>query len=402
MSADPKTVEETRDESNDDVEDELGSIIVDNGTGTIKAGFAGTDAPEVVVNNVLGTPAYNPILLTGNYKQYFIGKDLDIMRGVAELDYPMTKGVIDNFDLMETMWRHVFENELKIDIQGKNVLMTEAPLNPAENRVKMIRSLFEQFNVDGVYIDWSAVLSLYSYGLETGLVVDSGHSVTYTVPVYKGYALPHAVQRVNIGGNDVTDFMAKLLSSSNEVILDNNEFVSDSSKSIVNGIKHDIAYISTNPEDEEEIYRSGRGDINEYKLPDGKIIQVKGEKFACTEIMYNPILIGKHFKGIDELIYDSIYKCDINCREQFFGNIVLAGGNTLINGFTPRLENALRNLNGDDTEIKVIAAQERAYSAWIGAAKIASLSTFDKEWITKAEYQDEGSRIIQRKLHSIN
>eukprot|EP00490_Sorites_sp_Unknown_P025093 CAMPEP_0114683488 /NCGR_PEP_ID=MMETSP0191-20121206/57881_1 /TAXON_ID=126664 /ORGANISM="Sorites sp." /LENGTH=150 /DNA_ID=CAMNT_0001964727 /DNA_START=143 /DNA_END=591 /DNA_ORIENTATION=+ len=149
--SDPKTVEETRDESNDDVEDELGSIIVDNGTGTIKAGFAGTDAPEVVVNNVLGTPAYNPILLTGNYKQYFIGKDLDIMRGVAELDYPMTKGVVDNFDLMETMWRHV-------------LLMTEAPLNPAENRVKMIRSLFEQFNVDGVYIDWSAVLSLYSYG----------------------------------------------------------------------------------------------------------------------------------------------------------------------------------------------------------------------------------------------
>jgi len=401
MAAEPKTVTQTEDVTQtQDVDDEINTIVVDNGSGIIKAGFTGSDAPEVVFNNEIGRPAYNPVLLTGNYSQYFIGKQLDIMRGVVQLEHPMTKGVIDNIDTMEVIWKHIFENELKVETEGKNVLISEVPLNPQSNRSKIIRSLFEAFNVSGAYVDMSAVLSLYSYGLETGLVVDSGHSVTYTVPVYEGYALPHGIERINIGGNDVTDYMAKLLSSSNEVILDNNEFVDDSSKYIVNSIKHDIAYIPSNIEEEENVYLQGRGEINEYKLPDGKVIQVRSEKFACTELLYNPILIGKHFTGIHQLVSDSIYKCDINVRETFFQNIVLVGGNTLINGFVQRLENELRAINGHETEIKIAANADRAYSAWIGGQILSGISTFKDMWITKEEYHDEGSRIILRKLHN--
>ena len=382
----------------DETESEIESIVIDNGTGIIKAGYTGADAPSVLFDNVIGRPAYNQVLLGIEHKQHFIGKELDILRGVVQLEYPMMKGIINQMDSMELIWSHIFENELKVEsVSDYNVLMTEVPLNPSNHRAKLIRSLFETFNVNGLYIDMSAILSLYSYGKRTGIVLDSGHSVTYTVPVYEGYALPHGIERINIGGNDVTDYMAKLLSSSNEVILDNNEFVDDSSKYIVNNIKKDIAYLADNIED--EYRRKDIKTIDEYKLPDGKVIQVRSEKFECTELLYNPILIGKHFDGIHQLITDSITKCDINVREQFFNNIVLAGGNTLLEGFKSRLEYELKLINGDETNINILSKQERGYAAWIGGSIVSSLSSFKDMWITKHEYNDEGTRILFRKLH---
>jgi len=57
----------------------------------------------------------------------------------------------------------------------------------------MTEIMFETFNVPSLYVACQAVLSLYSTGRTTGLVLDSGEGVTSTVPIYEGYALPHAI-----------------------------------------------------------------------------------------------------------------------------------------------------------------------------------------------------------------
>ncbi|TGZ73716.1 hypothetical protein CRM22_001354 [Opisthorchis felineus] len=142
----------------------------------------------------------------------FIGPKAEEHRGLLSIRYPIEHGIIRDWNDMERIWTYVYsKDQLMVSSEEHPVLLTEPPYNPKRNREKMAEIFFETFSVPALYISMQAVLSLYSTGRTTGVVLDSGDGVTHAVPIYEGYALPHAIERTDLAGRDVTRFLRLLL-----------------------------------------------------------------------------------------------------------------------------------------------------------------------------------------------
>ncbi|XP_076943347.1 actin-2-like [Bidens hawaiensis] len=319
----------------------------------------------------------------------YIGDEAQSKRGVLTIEYPMERGIVKNWDDMEKIWHYTFDNGLRVAPEDHPILITEAALNPKENREKMAEIFFERFDVPALHFAIAPVLSLLLHDLGTGVMLDSGEGVSQVVPITEGYCNPQSILRIDLSGADITDSLSKVVNERGY------HFITSDDREIVREMKEKLAYVALDYVQELETAKSSSA---EYALPDGNVITLGAERFGCAEVLFRPDLIGAEVAGIHETTYNSIMKCHVNLWKELYKNIVLIGGLTMLPGFAARLEKEIAALSPPGMHVKVHAPEHRKHSSWIGGSILASLSSFQELLISKPEYEESGAAIVHKKM----
>jgi actin-related protein len=326
----------------------------------------------------VGTPKF-PGVVVGLAKETYVGDEAQAKRGILSLRYPLSNGVVTDWAGAETLWAHALTNELRVDPRERSLVLSEAPQNPREHRTRMAEIFFEKFGVRSLYIGVQAVLALYASNATTGTVLDVGDGVSHVVPVYEGFVLPHAIQRLDLAGRDVTRTLASLLRETGTQLSSTAEF------EVAREMKERVGFVRP----------SGTATPSRqqlYTLPDGKVVEVGDQAWRCAEILFTPATVGKDEPGIGRLVTRAVERCDVDVRRPLYSNIVLSGGTTLMSGFAERLQAEL------PSHARVVSPPTRRVSVWCGGSIVGSLSTFEEMAVSRAEFAEEGAAVLRRRF----
>ena len=275
-------------------------------------------------------------------------------------------------------------------------------MNPMSNREKMIEVMFEKYGFDSVYIAIQAVLTLYSQGLLTGVVLDAGDGVSHICPVYEGFALPHLTRRLDIAGRDITRYLIKLL------LLRGYAFNQSADFETVRMMKEKLCYVAYNTQVEQKLALETTTLVESYTLPDGRTIKVGAERFEAPEALFQPHLLDVEADGIAEMLFNAIQAGDMDIRSDLYKHIVLSGGTTMYPGLPSRLEREIKQLylervlKGDTDrlakfKIRIEDPPRRKDMVFIGGAVLADvMKDRDDFWMSKAEYEEKGKDVLKK------
>jgi len=399
-------------------------VVIDNGTGYSKLGFAGNYEPNYIIPTIIsnivkkdGTKA-DPV----QDLDFFIGAEAtEAKRSNYNIDYPIRHGIIENWDNMEKYWTRCIYQYMSCDPEEHYILLTEPPLNTPENREYTAEIMFETFNVPGLYIAVQAVLALCASLLTkhdkgakgssvTGTVIDSGDGVTHIIPVAEGYVIGSCIKHVPLAGRDVTNFIVNMLRDRGEPLLP------DEALTVAKKIKESYCYVCPDVVKEYEKYDEEASRFRQYKGVNPKnnqpySIDVGYERFLGPEIFFSPEIFSSDFTvPLPNAIDSAIQACPIDTRRALYNYITLSGGSTMFKHFVQRLQRDVRracqdrydetkkrfpNVDVKKVEANVVTHAFQRFAVWFGGSMLASQPEFLGYFHTKAEYAEHGPRIAR-------
>eukprot|EP00164_Ancoracysta_twista_P000685 GFYU01000908.1.p1 GENE.GFYU01000908.1~~GFYU01000908.1.p1 ORF type:complete len:416 (+),score=104.84 GFYU01000908.1:87-1334(+) len=397
-------------------------IVIDNGTGYTKMGYAGNCEPNFIVPSVIATREEKGAQSRGiDDLDFYIGDEaFDKSKKGYGLSYPIRQGQIDNWDHMERYWQRCIFQYLRCEPEDHYFLLTEPPLNAPENREATAEIMFETFNVPGLYIAVQAVLALAASWTSkqvtertmTGTVIDSGDGVTHVIPVADGYVIGSCIKHIPLAGRSITDFVQQLIRERET------GFPPEDSLELARRIKEQYCYVS--PDVVKEFTKYDTEPAKWIKMYQGQnkktrasyTIDVGYERFLGPEIFFNPDMFSSDFTvPLPEVVDNTIQACPIDCRRGLYKNVVLSGGSTMFKDFGRRLQRDVKRvvdartqrtielsggrLTPTAVDVNVITHSMQRYAVWFGGSMLSSTPEFYKVCHTKAQYDEVGPSICR-------
>lgn len=380
-------------------------IVLDQGTGFVKIGRAGTNFPDYTFPSIVGRPILRAEERTDGLmlKDIMCGEEASAVRSALQVTYPMDNGIVRNWEDMEHLWDYCFHDKMKItDPTDQKILLTEAPLNPVKNRERMVEKMFEKYNFGYTYVAIQAVLALYAQGLSSGVVVDSGDGVTHIVPVYESTVLNHLTKRINIAGRDITRQLINLLTGRGYAFNRTADFET------VRQVKEKFCYVSYDLDFDRKLANETTTLMEHYELPDGRKINIGPERFWAPECLFQPYLVDSEAPGLAEAVVQTIHGADMDIRSSLYSAIVLSGGTSMYPGLPSRLEKEIKQLwlttvgNNDPSclqrfKLRIDDPPRRRHMVFLGGAVLANvMADKDQLWISKQEWDEVGERSLAK------
>lgn len=322
------------------------TIVLDLGSDTIKAGYAGEDvrgrssrspdlaaarahcgvclviprlthftsgsaqAPRVVTSAVVGRVRGEHFMDLEKHahitKDVYCGDEAWAHKDVLNIKRVIRNGVVQDWKDFPFLLEHVLFEELKVDgeqLHHYPVLITEPPLNPRGQREKLMQMLFDTYEFAAMYVANTSSLAMYSTGHVTGIVVECGYDVSSSCCVFEGDVIPNSLARIEIAGRELDTYLIRLLNErgyrfNEQSTIDN--FIARDIKETVcevcsdSGPALEEAKRDAPPEDYDTA--SNGNDLlpgyEKKQFPDR--LSIGEERFQCPEALFNPtVYVGK-------------------------------------------------------------------------------------------------------------
>ncbi|XP_039614551.1 actin-like protein 6A isoform X1 [Polypterus senegalus] len=364
----------------------------------------------------------------GGTSYYIDTNALRVARESMDVVSPLKNGMIEDWNSFQAILDHTYKMHIKSEANLHPVLMSEAPWNTRAKREKLTELMFEHYNIPAFFLCKTAVLTSFANGRSTGLVLDSGATHTTAIPVHDGYVLQQGIVKSPLAGDFISmqcrelfqelgvEIVPPYMIASKEPV---REGASASWKkkeklpqvtrtwhnymcnNVIQDFQASVLQVSDSPYDEQV---AAQMPTVHYELPNGYNCDFGAERLKIPEGLFDPSnvkgLSGNTMLGVGHVVTTSVGMCDIDIRPGLYGSVIVTGGNTLIQGFTDRLNRELSQKTPPSMRLKLIANNttvERRFSSWIGGSILASLGTFQQMWISKQEYEEGGKQCVDRK-----
>lgn len=391
-------------------------VCIDNGSSIIKAGFGAEHEPRLLLNNCVGQTKHASMLVSDSthhpssqqqqkqdsrrYSSVFIGDEALARKSTCHLSQPMNHSTVNDWDHMEKVWMHMYQKGLEINPEEHPVLLTYHQ-NQVTNSTRTMELFFEQFQVPALYIGLQSMYTLLASGRVSGLVIDCGDTMMNAVPFFEGQYLRHAKTQMELGGRQVTQYLARLIKVSGERGANLDPTVVGD-LDCVTRMKHRHAFVSQDYEADKVKARESSSLTVSHELPDGTVIELNEERFKCAEVLFDPSKIGLEIDGIHENTCLAIRRSDLDLRRTMYENIVLVGGSSLLEGLDTRLTQELIHLAPANMKIQVVKPEKSELLPWIGMSLYAAFYglTSSDHWISREMYDEYGAdELVEQRLH---
>lgn len=354
-------------------------LVLDNGLWQQKIGFCGDEAPRYIDQTIIGNPKNPAITSSHENRGVFIGESALSIQRYLNLKESLDDQNECSYSDLEKIWHELFYNKMKVNITDFPVFLMLSAYFDESNKISLVETLFESFNIPSMFMESSAVTGLFAEGLVSGAVLDAGYSGTSASLVFEGLLVESEMVKSHFGGRALRERLRTIIDS----LVEQADNMLNSGLAALHGARFDFPFY------DDIKYQCFENREFELELPDNTKIRLNSEPFngVKTEFLNS---------SADVLL--SMLK---GSKNEYLGelkqSICLQGGASLIKGFDGHIKQYLFKNKVTDVNIIDRSENEKKYSSWIGGSLYASLNTINSLLVSKQDYQEGGAAYVIRR-----